>query len=102
MRDIVMRALDTARMRGASYADVRLVQFKAEHVVVRNRNVEALVVEESMGFGVRVIVDGYWGFASSSRLASRSTRPSSSAKPKALGEKSLQSRRPGGSRKAGS
>jgi TldD protein len=68
MRDIAMRALDTARMRGASYADVRLVHFRAEHVVARNRNVEAVVVEENMGFGVRVLAGGYWGFASSNKL----------------------------------
>jgi TldD protein len=69
MRDVVMRALDTARMRGASYVDVRLVHFKSESVTVRNRKVEGLVVEENMGFGVRVIVDGYWGFASSNDLS---------------------------------
>ncbi len=68
MRDIIMRALDTARMRGASYADVRLVHFRAESVTVRNRNVEGLVVEENLGFGVRVIVNGFWGFASSNEL----------------------------------
>jgi TldD protein len=69
MRDVVMRALDTARMRGASYVDVRLVHFRSESVTVRNRNVEGLVVDESIGFGVRVIVDGYWGFASSNDLS---------------------------------
>src|SRR5688572_3294943 len=68
MRDIALRALDTARLRGASYADVRLVHFRSQNVVVRNHNVEALVEDESLGFGVRVIVDGYWGFASSNKL----------------------------------
>jgi TldD protein len=68
MRDIALRALDTARTRGASYADVRVVHFRSESVTVRNRNVEGLVVDESLGFGVRVIVDGFWGFASSNRL----------------------------------
>jgi TldD protein len=71
MRDIALRALDTARTRGATYADVRVVHFNAESVTVRNRNVEGLVVDESYGFGVRVIVDGYWGFASSNVLTTR-------------------------------
>ena len=62
MRDIALRALDTARMRGASYADVRLVHYRAQNVVVRNHNVEALVEDESLGFGVRVIVDHGNGF----------------------------------------
>jgi TldD protein len=69
VRDLVMRALDTARNKGASYADVRVVRFKSQSVMVRNRNVEALSADESLGFGVRVIVDGYWGFAGSHRVS---------------------------------
>jgi predicted Zn-dependent protease len=58
MRDLVLRALDTASSRGASYADVRTVGRKAQSITVRNQNVEALTAEETLGFGVRVIVDG--------------------------------------------
>ena len=68
MRDLVMQALDTARQRGADYADARVVDIRSESVSVRNRNVEALSSDESVGFGVRVIVDGYWGFAGSHRM----------------------------------
>jgi TldD protein len=68
MRDLALRALDTARQRGADYADVRVVRLRAESVSVRNRNVEALTSEETLGFGVRVIVAGYWGFAASHRM----------------------------------
>ncbi len=68
MRDLAMRALDTARQRGADYADVRIVRFKSESVAVRNKNVEALASDESLGFGVRVIVGGYWGFAASHKM----------------------------------
>ncbi|MDE3096789.1 MAG: TldD/PmbA family protein [Chloroflexota bacterium] len=68
MRDLAMRALDTARQRGADYADVRIVRSVAESVVVRNKNVEALTADESLGFGVRVIAGGYWGFAASHRM----------------------------------
>src|SRR2546425_5438829 len=68
MRDLAMRALDTAKTRGADYADVRIVRFKSENIVVRNKNVEALTADESLGFGVRVIVGGYWGFAASHKM----------------------------------
>jgi len=68
MRDLALRALDTARQRGADYADVRVVRLRAESVSVRNRNVEALTSEETLGFGVRVIVAGYWGFAASHKM----------------------------------
>ncbi|HEX5479264.1 MAG TPA: TldD/PmbA family protein, partial [Dehalococcoidia bacterium] len=72
MRDIAMRALDTAKQRGAAYADVRIVRFQSESVVVRNKNVEALTADESLGFGVRVIVGGYWGFAASHKMTMES------------------------------
>ena len=68
MRDLALRALDTARSRGADYADVRVLHQQAESVTVRLQNVEALSYDESIGFGVRVLVDGYWGFASSHQM----------------------------------
>ena len=52
-------ALDAARSAGAVYADVRLTH------TFTNRMGDAPVEEESMTFGVRALVDGYWGFASS-------------------------------------
>lgn len=69
MKDLAMRALDTARTRGASYADVRVVRRRSESVTVRNENVEGLAADETLGFGVRVIVEGFWGFASSHRMS---------------------------------
>ncbi len=68
MRDIALRALDTAKSQGAHYADVRVLREESESVTVRLRNVEALTHDESLGFGVRVLVDGYWGFASSHKM----------------------------------
>ncbi|MDZ4277765.1 MAG: TldD/PmbA family protein [Dehalococcoidia bacterium] len=68
MRDLALRALDTARSQGADYADVRVLRQQAESVTVRLQNVEALTYDESFGFGVRVLVGGYWGFASSHRM----------------------------------
>ncbi|MCH8900689.1 MAG: TldD/PmbA family protein [Chloroflexi bacterium] len=68
MRDLALRALDTARSQGAQYADVRVLRTQAESVTVRLHNVEALTYDESIGFGVRVLVDGCWGFASSRLL----------------------------------
>jgi TldD protein len=68
MRDLVMRALDTAKAQGASYADVRVVRLRTESITMRNENVEGLSGDETLGLGVRVIADGYWGFASSHKM----------------------------------
>ena len=69
MDDLVSRALDTAAARGAHYADVRLVQTSQERFVVRNGVVDTLSIDESLGIGVRVLVQGAWGFASSNVIS---------------------------------
>jgi TldD protein len=61
-------ALNTAQVRGASYADIRLVRRQTQRVGVRNGAVSDMVEAETIGFGVRVIADGAWGFAASARL----------------------------------
>jgi TldD protein len=67
MQDLARRALDTATQRGATYADVRVVRRRTQHVAVKSGRVEAVALGETEGIGVRVLVDGAWGFASSSR-----------------------------------
>jgi TldD protein len=69
MEELIGRALDTARARGAQYADVRLVRRETQQVLVRNGTVERVSLGEDAGFGVRALVDGAWGFASSYRLS---------------------------------
>src|SRR6476620_7504601 len=68
MRELTERALDTATSLGASYADVRVVRRRDESIAIKTGRVEGVASGESEGFGVRVIVDGGWGFASSSVL----------------------------------
>jgi TldD protein len=68
-RDLLARALDTARVRGASYADARFVHRETEDFLVRNGDLDALARSDSAGFGVRAIADGAWGFAASQVLS---------------------------------
>ncbi len=69
MRFLAERALNAAQLAGASYADVRLVTSRAESVQMKNGRVAAVTDTQSAGFGVRVIADGAWGFASSATLS---------------------------------
>ncbi|MCK4316869.1 MAG: TldD/PmbA family protein, partial [Anaerolineae bacterium] len=71
MRELTGLALDTARMRGATYADVRFVERREQVIGVKNGVVEALSETEDHGFGVRLIAEGAWGFASSAVLSKR-------------------------------
>ena len=68
MRDLTQRALDTATSLGAGYADVRIVRRLDESIAIKTGRVEGVASGESEGFGVRVLVNGAWGFASSSIL----------------------------------
>ena len=67
--DFLSRALDLASVQGASYCDVRLVETNQERLVVRSGAVETLSNDESQGIGVRVLVSGCWGFASTNIVA---------------------------------
>ncbi len=69
MKELTDLALDTARGRGATYADIRIVRRHTQQVATRNGAVAEVSDGETMGFGVRVIAGGAWGFSSSSRLA---------------------------------
>ena len=64
--ELIDRALDAAQRGGASYADIRLVEREDESLTVKNGALESASTDGSAGFGVRVLVDGAWGFSSSS------------------------------------
>jgi TldD protein len=61
-------ALDTAKVRGATYADARVMDVRQRDISTKNGEVGTLVESESLGIGVRVVADGAWGFASTDRL----------------------------------
>lgn len=67
-KQLAMRALDAAKKAGASYADVRISRNRTQNVGTRERRVQNVGDNETFGFGVRVLVDGAWGFAASSAL----------------------------------
>jgi TldD protein len=66
--DIATIALDAARSSGASYADVRVGRYRRQSVNVRERQISGVSDSESYGLGVRVLVNGCWGFAATSTL----------------------------------
>jgi len=68
VKELLRAALDAATSSGATYADARGVEMTSEALGVRGPQVEALDRNESNGFGVRVLVDGAWGYSSSAIL----------------------------------
>src|ERR1700738_5599630 len=68
MYDLATAALDTAKLRGSSYAHVRIMQLRQRDLTTKNGQVGTLAQSESIGLGIRVLAGGAWGFASSDRL----------------------------------
>ena len=61
-------ALQTARNLGASYADLRVCRYHHESIHSREERIEGISDSRDFGFGVRVLVDGTWGFSSSNTV----------------------------------
>jgi TldD protein len=67
-RALMMEALDAAKRSGASWADVRISRNRANSIQTRERQVTDVVDSDTIGCGVRVLVDGCWGFAATEAL----------------------------------
>ncbi|MGH9458240.1 MAG: TldD/PmbA family protein [Thermoanaerobaculia bacterium] len=68
MRELLHRALDAAKSKGASYADVRINRYLRQSISTREARVMNVSNSESFGIGIRVLVDGTWGFAASRQV----------------------------------
>lgn len=65
----IEKIVESAMSKGAEYADVRFENRSNELSRVYDGKIEELLNNRSIGFGVRVLVNGAWGFASSNNLA---------------------------------
>jgi len=65
VKELIDRALDAAERGGAAYTEVRIAERENEQLTVKNGSLEAATSSTSGGFGIRVLVDGAWGFSSS-------------------------------------
>ncbi|GGG94362.1 zinc metalloprotease [Pedobacter zeae] len=61
-------ALNAAKSKGATYADVRIGRYLNQVVATRETRVENISNSESYGLGVRVIANGSWGFAATNNM----------------------------------
>src|SRR2546427_11837936 len=58
-------ALSRAKKLGVTYADIRINRYRNESIFTREQQVQNVSRTQSFGFGVRVLVNGAWGFAAS-------------------------------------
>jgi TldD protein len=74
VRDLCAAAVDAATSAGAEYADARVVLKRDQFVATKNGRVDRMTDAESEGIGVRVLVNGAWGFACDRRLTTEGAR----------------------------
>ncbi|MBN9384350.1 MAG: TldD/PmbA family protein [Chitinophagaceae bacterium] len=67
-RQLADVALNAARSKGATYADVRIGRYLNQFIITREDKVLNIVDTESYGMGIRVIANGSWGFAATDKL----------------------------------
>jgi TldD protein len=67
-RALLMEALNAAKLAGASYADARIARQQLNIIATRERQIESIEDSDTMGCGVRALVDGCWGFAATPHL----------------------------------
>ena len=60
--------LALAQDLGADYADVRVETVEEQKITVQDGEMRDLVAGAETGFGLRVLLNGAWGFASSNDL----------------------------------
>ena len=69
MKEIIKETMAWLKKKGVGYADIRQVKRISESIKVKNREVETVSKSEDVGFGIRVLYKGAWGFASSNILS---------------------------------
>ncbi|HZP23820.1 MAG TPA: TldD/PmbA family protein [Terriglobales bacterium] len=69
MKQIAGWALETARLRGATLAEARIVDERHRALATKNGRIGNASDAESMGIGIRVIADGAFGFAATDNLS---------------------------------
>jgi TldD protein len=68
IRALMMDAIGAAKSAGASYSDVRIGRYRNSIVFTREQQIVQTADTDSVGAGVRALVDGTWGFGATKVL----------------------------------
>src|SRR5215510_113229 len=68
IKELLAAALTSAKGAGASWADARIGRYRQNFVITREQQIINVVDTDSIGIGVRALVNGAWGFAASQNL----------------------------------
>ncbi len=66
--DLANAALNALELSRVNYGDIKVGEYQQEHIATKDGVVEAMESTVSMGYGIRVVKNGRWGFAASNVL----------------------------------
>ncbi|NLI15320.1 MAG: TldD/PmbA family protein [candidate division Zixibacteria bacterium] len=69
MQEKLNDLINHLKAKHVDYADIRYVSRTSQSIAAKDQVIESLTQTDDIGVGVRVIVDGCWGFASTSDLS---------------------------------
>ena len=67
-KELLTEALNAAKLNGAEFADARIGRYRNNFVITREQQIVNVVDTDNLGVGVRVLVNGTWGFGASREL----------------------------------
>jgi TldD protein len=68
VKELLLEAINAAKLAGASFADARISRFRQNFVFTREQQIQNVVDTETFGCGVRALVDGTWGFSATQKM----------------------------------
>ncbi len=74
MRELIDDILSEATKRGADFADLRVTEGEGTSVAVEDGQADRIASSKISGAGLRVLVDGSWGFAPTNTVTRRELR----------------------------
>ena len=69
--DLAQLAINHATKLGATYTDIRLETHYNELITIANGKTEKAVINRKKGIGIRTLVNGAWGFQSTTNLTKK-------------------------------
>ena len=68
VKELLTAAIDAAKAAGATWADARIGRYRQNFVGTREKQIVQVGDTDSIGIGIRALVNGAWGFAASQTL----------------------------------
>jgi TldD protein len=68
IRELLMEAIGAAKSAGATFSDARIGRYRQNFVGTREKQIVQVGDTDSIGIGIRALVNGAWGFAATQNL----------------------------------